>query len=380
MSDSHDRYRQFGRVRARKHRSAIERAVGDVEGLIADHGIDRGEILAEAEGIAASVPARFRAELDGMAEALSVSADELRLYAFGGSALKSAITPGEAEPPGEGCTNVLVPAARTTVDGPLVLKNRDISGRGIRPQVLVEFPALGEANGFLSLTTAGSVFVFQGVNEAGLAVANTFVDEADESVDAEDRVRNGALIRGVLERSDTVEDAVQQVRDADVELAKGLTLFLADEADACILEVDPRGPRVERVEDGATPRTNHFPGEEPGESSGFRLARARDLVADLPERVSPADLFDLARDHRNGPGPNSICRHPTTGAGDPHTLSESTTVGTSVFVGGRPSLRSVPGNPCDGHPTTDELVGHSLDELEAEVEQFIDGEDDSSEA
>lgn len=368
---SHETYRRLGRVRAARHRDVIERTVAKVESVMGSHGVDRGEVLAEAEAIEASIPDRYVAEAEGMAEVLAVGRDELRIYHFGGSAIRDRVTPGEDHgPPGEGCSNLLIPGDRAAAGAPLALKNRDISARGIRPQVVTEAPELAGANGWVSLTTAGHVLVYQGLNEAGLAVANTFVDQADESLDEDERVRNGALVRSVLERCDTVDEAVAHVRDTAVERLKGLTLFLADDTDATVLEVDPRGPRVERVADGVTPRTNHFPGEDPGESSGYRLDRLHELVADLPGDVTAADLLDVARDHRNGPGPNSICRHPNAGQEDPHILSESTTVGTSIFLPGEGRLVCVPGNPCEGHATSYRVRGRTLDELETKVERF----------
>lgn len=370
-TDVADAFRRFGRVRARHHRETIEAAVDTVVGSLARHGVDRTAIEEVAARVEASVPQRYCAEFTGMAEELAVSEIDLRIYMFGTTVFEDALT--AAGVPGaessEGCSNVLVPADRSTTGTPLVFKNRDIKSRGFRPQVVLEAPDLGPYNGFLTMTTAGNVLVYQGINTAGLAVANTFVDNRLEDVPPEQRLRNGVVARAVLERCDTVTEAIDRVAALPTERSKGLTLFLADTEDSDLLEIDPAGERIESVGDGVTPRTNHFPGgdDEAGWSSALRLGRLQELIADLPTSVSPEDLDRIARDHRQGPGPNSICRHPTAGSGDPHTIRESTTVSSMVLVGGKRRMRAVHGPPCEHRPASYELRLGSLSELEERV-------------
>jgi hypothetical protein len=274
------------------------------------------------------------------------------VYAFALSDVTSDVTGEEGED--EGCTNAVVGPDRSADGAPLVLKNRDISARGLRPQTVLEVPPMGGNHGFLTLSTAGSVFVFQGVNDAGLVAANTFVDRAREAVDTADRLRNGVLVRRVLEECADVEQALAFVGDRPINRSKGLTLSLADGGDARLLELDPQADGIREVgESGVVGRTNHFPGvsdPEEDDSTVFRLRRERQLVADLPAAVGPEDLLDVATDHRNGPGPNSICRHHVDTAGDPHSLGQSTTVGTTVYRGGEAAMLSVVGNPCRSDP------------------------------
>lgn len=361
-------YRRFGRARATLHREHIEAAAGRLAGTLANHGIDRTAIVDAAARVESSVPQRYRIEFTGMAEALAVPETDLRVYAFGTSAFQDALSHGGAPTPEEsceGCSNLLVPADRST-SSPLILKNRDIKSRGFRPQVVLEVPPLGPYNGFLTTTTAGNVLIYQGVNDAGLVVANTFVDNRRAGVSETDRLRNGVIVRDLLERCDTVSEAVDRTKALPTENAKGLTLCIADGADVELLEVDPAGERVEAVVDGITPRTNHFPGqaESEGSSTALRLRRLHELVAELPAVVEPRDLDRVARDHRHGPGPNSICRHPTAESGDPESLTESTTVSSAVFIGGEARMRAVQGNPCEYRPTTYRIRHDSLSAFE----------------
>ncbi len=341
---------------------------GGSAGALASHGIDRTAIVEAAARVEASVPQRHRIAFAGMAEELATPDTDLRVYAFGTSAFQDALSPGGApEPrePGEGCSNLLVPADRSS-SSPMVLKNRDIKSRGFRPQVVLEVPPLGPYNGFLTTTTAGHVLIYQGVNSAGLVVANTFVDNRREGVPEADRLRNGVIVRDLLERSDSVQEAIDRARALPTGTAKGLTLFLADDANAELLEVDPAEERVEGVADGITARTNHFPGmaETGAPSTALRLRRLRELIEGLPAEVEPRDLEQVARDHRHGPGANSICRHPTTGDGDSERLTESTTVGSAVFVGGDARMRAGQGHPCEQQPAAYRLRHETLGAFE----------------
>lgn len=367
-ADVSDAYRRFGRARAKLHRERIETAAGRLAGTLANHGIDRMAIVEAAARVEASLPQRHRLEFEGMSEVLTVPEPDLRVYAFGTSAFQDALSPGgtpEPSDPGEGCSNLLVPADRSA-SSPMVLKNRDIKSRGFRPQVVLEVPPLGPFNGFLTTTTAGNPLVYQGVNTAGLVVANTFVDNRREGVAEAERLRNGVLVRDLLEQCESVGAAIERVETLPTEDAKGLTLFLADGTDAELLEIDPAGGRVEGVADGITARTNHFPGTDgtDGASTTLRLQRLRELAASLPAAVEPSDLDSVARDHRHGPGANSICRHPTTGDGDPECLTESTTVGSAVFVGGDARMRAVQGHPCQQRPVLYQFQYDSLADFE----------------
>ena len=364
-----EEFRRFGRARARQYRETIETAIGYLAEKLTRHDADRTTITEAAAQVEASVPQRHREEAMGMAEALAVPSGDLRTYMFGTSEFQAALAPAEAShltDHSEGCSNVIVPAGRSTTGTPLMFKNRDVKSRSVRPQVVLEVPELGPYNGFLTMTTAGNVLVYQGINTAGLAVANTFVDNSIEDVPPEERLRNGTLVRDLLERCNTVEETVARVMSLPVERSKGLTLFLSDGTDIDLLEVDSLRDRIESIVDGVTPRTNHFlndAGGKAGRSSTLRLRRLRELLDDLPPNVSPAALDRVARDHRHGPGPNSVCRHPTTG-GDLNTHTESTTVSSMVFVGGERQMRAVQGNPCERRPVTYELRDHSLSEFE----------------
>jgi hypothetical protein len=354
---SAETYREFGRERARTNGAGAEAAVRDLHDLLdgADD-LDADEYLEHARAVRERLPARYRAEFEGMAAELSVAEPALTLWTFaGGDAVTDLGGDGgdaDEEGSGEGCTNATVEASRAAGDAPLVLKNRDRSGRGLAPQSVLEVPSMGGRHGLLTVTTACHPFVFQGVNDAGLVAANSYVSRARDSVPEAERLPNGVLVRRVLEECDSVASARALVESLPLERSKGLTLSLADAGSAVLLEVDPQPAeaRVVEADGGAVASANHFPGrseDAAGTSSDYRLSRASTLLSDVADGVGVEDLFALARDHRNGPGPNSVCRHPSDEHGDPFVLTESTTLSTTVYRGGEPTLWATVGNPCE---------------------------------
>jgi hypothetical protein len=319
-------------------------AIDTLTDLLAEHVIDRDPYDEQARRKLNGLPERYREEFHGTADALPVSAENLRLYMFALGDITDAIADNNS--PADGCTNVLVAGERTVHGHPLICKNRDISGAGIRPQAAVTYPTIGDRHGFATISTCGSVLVFQGVNDAGLVAANTFVN-VDTDTGTEQEVLNGVLVRRILEECSTVADARAFVAKRPLDQIQGLTLALADATDATMLEIDPLAAEVRTISGPVAVRTNHFVGARPDdrESTAMRFARARELADDLSGEVNRTGLFAAAGDHHNGPGPNSICRHGSDDSG-PYRLANSTTVSTTVFRGGATTYHGLIGNPC----------------------------------
>ncbi|MDH3190233.1 MAG: hypothetical protein OEM39_06295, partial [Acidimicrobiia bacterium] len=79
-------------------------------------------------------------------------------------------------------------------------------------------------------------------------------------------------------------------------------------------------------------------------SSPTRYERALELLAPKAGRVTTDDLKDVSRDHANGPGLNSICRH----SEDYHdeTSLSAMIVTTDRDDPGETSLQIALGKPC----------------------------------
>ncbi|HET7325073.1 MAG TPA: C45 family peptidase [Halococcus sp.] len=340
-------HRSIGRQRAEREEAVVIPAVDTLTGLLTEHDIDRERCDEQAARKMNGLPERYREEFCGMADVLPVSVEDLRLYAFGFSDVTDTIADADSSP--EGCTNVVVSGERTAHGHPLVLKNRDIRGAGLRPQAAMTHPSIGDRHGFVTISTCGSVLVFQGVNDAGLVAANTFINV---DTDTEKEVLNGVIVRRILEECSTVADARAFITECPLERVQGLTLAVADETDAAMYEIDPHAAEIRPASRSLMVRTNHFIGvnrDMPDEeaSTGKRFARATELAADFPREITRAELFAVARDHDNGPGPNSLCRH---GGEFPSRLDQATTVGATVYRGGTPTCYGLLGNPCRTSP------------------------------
>lgn len=339
---------EAGRERANREKSDTVWAVEELTTLIEEQKIDVEPYLEQYRQVFRGIPARYQAEFRGIAEEVPVSTDSLGLYTFALSDITDELGEGDApEIPSEGCTNFVVPASQTADGAPLLLKNRDISASGLRPQTLVEYPPIGNDHGFLSISTCGSVFVYQGVNDAGLAAANTYVSaDRDDRSEAEE-IPNGIIVRRILEKCRDVEEAREHVADLPLHLVEGLTVSLADKSDSILLELDPDAEAVRVVDSTVSTRTNHFPTEDEtdDESSRRRFERAERLADAFSNDVDVSELFAVAADHRYGQSPDSICRHADE-TDNPYHLNQSLTVSSTVYRGGERACYGLVGNPC----------------------------------
>lgn len=342
--------RRIGRQRAVRERAVIVDAVSTLTHQLATYNVDREYHDRQAIRKLNGLPKRYREEFYGMADALPVPVADLRLYMFALGDITNAISDVDPEP--EGCTNVIVAGEHTTHGDSLLLKNRDVSGAGLRPQVAVTYPDVGARHGFVTISTCGSVLVYQGVNDAGLAAANTFVDVETDTA-TEDKLLNGVLVRQLLEECSTVADARAFVAKQPLDRIQGLTLALADQTDTAMLEIDPLVPEIRLVSGTIGVRTNHFVQDETElnetASTAVRFTRAHDLVDGFSETLDRAALFGMADDHRDGPGSDSICRHGDNDT-DPYRLDQSTTVSATVYRGGIPACYGIVGTPCQSSP------------------------------
>ncbi|WP_293030788.1 C45 family peptidase [Natronococcus sp.] len=356
-----DTFAEQARRRAETEQEAVEWAVDELRSEIDDRGVDLEPLLEYARRSRESLPDRHRRAYEAMAAAFDVDPAVYEAYVFAYSELCEELADGRgrSEKNPKGCTNVLVappdsepPAdagSNSVIGGPLVLKNRDIAGRGTRPKSIVEQPSIGDYYGFLTVDTCGTISIFKGVNDRGLVAANTYIDSERDDVDPEEQLRNGTVIRIVLEECATVEEARSLLESLPTRQLCGQTLFLADEADAVLLEVDPVAERIAVDDAPVVARTNHFvlSSSTETESSTRRRRRALSLLED-EEPPDREDLWTVAQDHENGPGDDSICRHPEPETDEPHAFGQLTTASAAVFEGGTPELEVATGNPCTG--------------------------------
>lgn len=359
-----DTFAEQARRRAETEREAVEWAIDELASEIADQDVDLEPLLEYARRSRESLPDRHRRAYEAMAAAFDVDPAVYEAYVFAYSELCEELADGQgrSEKNPKGCTNVLVappdaepPAdagSNSVIGGPLVLKNRDIAGRGTRPKSIVEQPPIDDYYGFLTVDTCGTISIFKGVNDRGLVAANTYIDSERDDVDPEEQLRNGTTIRILLEECATVEEARSLLESVPTRQLCGQTLFLADEADAVLLEVDPVAERIAVDDAPVVARTNHFVLSSSTETESS-IRRRRRVLSLLEDDESPGrdELWAVARDHENGPGDDSICRHPEPETDEPHAFGQLTTASAAVFEGGSPEIEVATGNPCTGQRT-----------------------------
>ncbi|MXV62846.1 peptidase C45 [Natronorubrum sp. JWXQ-INN-674] len=358
-----DSFAEQARRRAETECEAVEWAIEELESLIASQNVNLEPLLEYARRSKESLPDRHLRAYEAMAETFDVDPDVYEAYVFAYAELCEELADGEgrSEKNPKGCTNALVAPSKVESDGgfdtgvddtegtgPLVLKNRDIAGRGTRPKSVVEQPPIDDLYGFLTVDTCGTISTYKGVNDQGLVAANTFIDSKRDDVDPEDQLRNGTVIRMILEECATVDEARELLESHPTRHLMGQTLFLADEIDAILLEIDPVSERIAVDDDRIVTRTNHFARSESTEteSSTKRRRRALELL-EGDEQLDREDLWTFAQDHANGPGDDSICRHPEPGTDEPHAFGQLTTASTAIFEGGSPVIEIAVGNPCE---------------------------------
>ncbi|SIS14978.1 C45 family autoproteolytic acyltransferase/hydolase [Natronorubrum thiooxidans] len=349
------------RQRAVLEREAVEWAIEELESAITAQNVDLEPLLEYARRSRASLPERHRRAYEAMAEVFDVDADVYEVYVFAYAELCEELAEGEgrSEKHPQGCTNALVTPQQTEASGgsdsgtdadtgPLVLKNRDISGRGTRPKSIVEQPPIDDYYGFLTVDTCGTISIYKGVNDQGLVAANTYIDCNRDDVAPETQLRNGTVIRMLLEECATVAEARSLLEAHPTRQLMSQTLFLADGTEGVLLEIDPAAERIAVDDNPVVTRTNHFVHSASTETTSSTTRRQRALeLLDSVDWIDRDELWTIAQDHENGPGDDSICRHPEPETDKPHAFGQLTTASTAVFEGGSPVIDIATGNPCE---------------------------------
>jgi hypothetical protein len=253
----------------------------------------------------------------GIADGLALRWDAFLRYTIAGY-LESRLRSGAH---GDGCT-VWAASASVTRDGaPILVKNRDY--RPNHPMLACLARAQPDRGyRYLYATSAGSPAVFSsGVNEAGLAVADTHVT----SLDVGPGVARYSAMMEILEHHDQVSSAIAYLRQVP-HIGDG-TLVLADAGGRlAVFESAHRAHEVIQAEDFVI-STNHFvspglsgPWTDVGraEVRGHSLSRHARVAAALQAAAGEVDTAwaqRLMSDH-GGPRPttayrrhNAICRH-----------------------------------------------------------------------
>jgi len=261
--------------------------------------------------------------LQGIADALDVDWDVCFRYAIA-SYLEARIQNIELTER-EGCT-VWAAAAPVTKHGiPMLVKNRDEEPHRRALQCLARArPARGYR--YTYLTSAGSPGVFSsGMNEAGLAVADTHVT----SLDVGPGVARYSAMMEILERHSSVRSALDYLREVR-HIGDGTLVLIDVTGNMAVFEAGHTTQAVIWPERGFVVSTNHFvsgplrdrwvdrnPSELRGDSRK-RYARVAAALQSVRGLVDAAWVQGFMADH--GGSRHGICRHPE-GNSQPATIS-----------------------------------------------------------
>jgi predicted choloylglycine hydrolase len=330
-----------GVLRGKVENRAIRHTLEELERAHGFFDIPREDFLKVNESSLKHVPERYVEECRGMAEGSGLTEDELMSLNFG---------KGVRDLFEEGCTAFAVPMGRSGDGSVLLMKNRDLGYRRIHPQVLV-YSRLDGFNSFLGVVSGGSVHWYQGMNEKGLVAFNT----ATPSPPYEEGISISVLIRRMLEECGNVGEALSFIRSSHYNA--GSNLFLGDRERVAIVEVKSGfPPHVWEIEKPDC-RANHYLFHSNPEDSTredvlrrlqtlTRYERAKQLVGGS-ESIRVDHLKAFSRDHANGPGSYSICRHAAFVGSPLEKLSSSSTLSSQIFrLGEELETHVALGRPC----------------------------------
>jgi hypothetical protein len=280
----------------------------------------------------------------GQAEALEFEFDTLLRYGLMTYLRDDLVI--RLHPDGDECTTWAA-AAHATADGrPLLVKNRDYSLAHLPLQMIVRAsPLIGYR--YLYVTSAGSPGIFcAGMNEAGLAVADTHVYSTDLGPGLPDY----ALMMHILEQHNTVASTLEYLRSVP-RLGRN-NLIMADAGgQLAVFECGYQQYGVLEAQGGTLVNTNHFVTVEmsdrfvdvgPPEARGRSRGRYQTVTDELAVAFGRIDLpFAqwLMALHKGPLG--SICCHP-------EAASKATTISASIFMPAERRMLYCHGLPCQG--------------------------------
>lgn len=279
--------------------------------------------------------------IQGQAEGLEIEFETLLRYGlvtYLRDALVTRNSRGE-----EGCTTWAASGPATADERPILAKNRDSSPEHLPLQLVVNAqPVVGYRYAYV--TSAGSPGIFcAGMNEAGLAVADTHVCSTDIGPGLPDY----SLMMHILEEQSTVRSALDYLRS--VRRMGRNNLILADAGgDLAVFEIGHRNHGLVVPEDHTLVNTNHFvspklrhqwvESEKPHlrGSSQRRREVVRSALMEARGRVDVAWAQALMA--RHGGPLDALCRHVELGG-------RSVTISATIFL---PAVRSF--WTCFGYP------------------------------
>lgn len=228
------------------------------------------------------------------------------------------------------CSVLIAMGDCTTTGSPIVLKNSDkigsekFQGNGFHKfkeinVVLLEKP--DDTHKFVGIAAAGEIAIKMGMNDLGVVAAGNISRTLDLRQKNPDVTKVRALDRGVLMRkgvsdASTSREASKLVTAEllDQSMSTPGNVEFVDREDAFLIEGSYDRISVMQLRNGFVARVNRFEllsnlNDPENVSSYARYVRANELLQNNKGRVNAEKMIQFSKDHANGPGINSICRH-----------------------------------------------------------------------
>jgi isopenicillin-N N-acyltransferase-like protein len=301
-------------------------------------------LLRETFDLIQEVDPPLLALIRGQAEALEIDFETLLRYDLV-SYLRDDLVIRQALG-NEGCTTWAASGSCTTEGQPILAKNRDYRLEHLPLQAVVRATP-SDGYPYLYVSSAGSPGVFSaGINQAGLAVADTHV----YSMDLGPGLPDYALMMHLLEEHNSVSSALDYLRSVP-RLGRNNLILVDAQGHLAVFESGNSRYGLRESPDGTMINTNHFLSSElqdcfvevdPPESRGRTFRRFETVAGELDAAYGQIDLAFAQRlmAYHNGPLA-SICCHPEA---DTHM----TTISASLFLPVPRQLLFCHGLPCQG--------------------------------
>lgn len=325
--------------------------------------------------------ARYLEEIAGMADGAKLPFEDLLAYNLYGDWVFS-----------DGCTVMMAIGAAGHNGNTLFLKNSDQVGNEdmVGPNFdqnkevyVIQIIDPDDGNRMIGVSAAGRTGIKVGANDKGVATGSNIsrtIELRERKVDisqvrASDRTQ---LMREGLEKDTAAEAAnlVSALLLANPTSTPGNIEF-ADSKEGIIIEGSYTYQGIDVVRDAIAARANRFQlfehrNQPEDVSSVCRYQRCMQLLRENEGNLTIEKLADFSRDHANGPGPNSICRH----GADYH---EETSLGAAAIEIDRQApqksrISIALGKPCHAWRAPEGHITMSLDVDPAQIpEGYFDG-------
>lgn len=292
----------------------------------------------------------------------------------------------------DGCTVMMAIGQAGHNGNTLFMKNSDQVGNDsmVGPNFdrnkevyVIQMVAPDEGNRLIGVSAAGRTGIKVGVNDKGVATGSNIsrtIELRERKVDisqvrASDRTQ---LMRQGLEKN-TAAEAANLVSRLIIESPTSTpgNIEFADSKEGLIIEGSYTHQAIEVVRDQVAARANRFQlleytNQPEDVSSVCRYQRCLQLLREHEGQLTLEKFMEFSRDHANGPGPNSICRHGSH-------YREETSLGAAVIEIDRqaPEKSTIIialGKPCHAWRNPEGYIKLAMDSDPAEVPTgFFDG-------